>query len=145
MNKLKWCFEQKRGLEFIEPNANLSKEYIEEANDTLENMFVAKGKWRVIIAYYACYNALYSVLMKAGVKSEIHDCTIALMSILPDFEKEDIELIEALKRDRIDAQYYLKDVELKDESKIKAFVLKCKTLLNNLDIDEFRTILREEI
>ncbi|MEA2003961.1 MAG: hypothetical protein U9O53_03295 [archaeon] len=49
----------------------------------------------MITAYYACYNALYSILMKCGIKSEIHDCTIELMDFF-DFEAKDIEFITQL-------------------------------------------------
>lgn len=86
-DKIKWCLCQKRGIQLTEPKPHLSKSYMEEADEALENVFSAKGKWRTITAYYACYSALYSILMKCGIKSEIHDCTLELMHLF-DFSEE---------------------------------------------------------
>ncbi|MEK6888041.1 MAG: hypothetical protein AABX14_03795 [Candidatus Aenigmatarchaeota archaeon] len=116
---------------------------MKEADDTLENVFTAKGKWKLITAYYACYNALYSVLMKCGIKCEIHDCTIELMGML-GFDTSDIKYMIKLKEDRIQAQYYLKNIQLKDESKSKEFILKCKAVLDSLDSGKIEKI-REKI
>ena len=38
--------------------------------------------WISTTAYYARYFAFYALLQKCGIKSEIHDCTISLMSFL---------------------------------------------------------------
>ncbi|MBS3138032.1 hypothetical protein J4232_06380 [Candidatus Woesearchaeota archaeon] len=35
MDKLAWCKKQRNGLELIEPNLNLSQEYIEKAENAL--------------------------------------------------------------------------------------------------------------
>lgn len=99
-------------------------------------MIKLNGKWKVITAYYACYNALYSILMKAGVKSEIHDCTLSLMDFL-EFENHEKDFMMHLKVDRIDAQYYLKDKKLSDDKTVKQFVNKCKQILLE-DLSLFR-------
>ena len=130
--KIRWCLCQKKGIQIIGIKPHLSKSYMEEAELTLENVFPAKGKWKLITAYYACYNALYSVLMKCGIQCEIHDCTIELMDIL-GFESEKIKYMRKMKGDRIQAQYYLRDVRLDDEQKVKEFILACKVLLNDLN------------
>jgi len=145
MNKEKtsWCASQKKGIELIDIKPHLSKAYMLEADDTVDNMMNTKGKWKLITAYYACYNALYSLLMKTGIKCEIHDCTIELMGYY-SFSDDDIALIMDLKDDRINAQYYLKDVKLKDEKPIKAFVSKCKEVLETLDDTKIEKI-REEL
>ena len=70
MNKLKWCCEQKKGIELIEPNDNLCEAYFKEARETLEAISDKENKWNVIMAYYAAYNAFYALLMKAGMKCE---------------------------------------------------------------------------
>lgn len=142
-DKLKWCVEQKKGISLIELNPHLSEAYMKEADETLENVFSTKGKWKVITAYYACYNALYSLLMKAGLKCEIHDCTVELTGLF-GFEDGDIGYLKSLKKDRIDTQYHLKDIKLDDEAAVKKFVLKCKTLLNGLDSEKIEKI-REKI
>jgi len=38
MKRIIWCIKQKRGLELIEPNKNLSEAYIKKAEESLEVM-----------------------------------------------------------------------------------------------------------
>ncbi len=143
-DKIGWCMKQKRGISFIDAKPHLSDSYIREADETLDNVLVTKGKWKVITAYYACYNALYSILMKCGIKSEIHDCTIELMSLF-DFDVSDIEYIGELKQDRINVQYYLKEIRLENTDDVKRFIVKCKQILNGLssfEIEDVRESLR---
>ena len=80
--------------------------------------------------------------MKCGIKCEIHDCSLDLMELF-DFDSENIEFLKKLKGDRIQAQYHLKNIILKDESKVKKFILKCKTLLNDLDSEKIEKIRAE--
>src|SRR3989338_3388152 len=94
--KIRWCLEQRKGIQVTELKPHLSKSYMEEADSTLESVFVTKGKWKLITAYYACYNALYSILMKCGIKCEIHECSIELMALF-DFTNEDIDYMRKLK------------------------------------------------
>ena len=145
-NKLIWCMKQKKGIALIETKPHLSDSYMHEADDTLENVLVTKGKWKVITAYYACYNALYSILMKCGIRSEIHDCSIELMTLF-DFEESDIKYIRTLKQDRIQVQYYLKEICLEDENNVRMFILKCKQILNDMNsskIENARKLLESE-
>jgi len=137
--KIKWCLKQTKGIRIVELNSHLSDAYLKEADETLENMIVAKGKWKVIMAYYACYNALYSILMKTGIKCEIHDCSLELMGNF-GFSREEIDFLIGLKEDRIRAQYYLKSVVLKDEAEVKRFVIKCKSILSDLSSDKIELI-----
>ena len=144
--KIKWCCDQKRGIQLFEQKPHLSEAYMKEADETIGNMFVSSKKWKIITGYYACYNALYSILMKAGIKSEIHECTIELMDLIEGFSKEDKTFLAKLKSDRIQVQYYLKDIELKDEISVKSFLLKCKSILNEFNqqkIDNLRKIISE--
>lgn len=141
--KIKWCLKQAKGIKLTELKPHLSKSYMDEADETLENVFSAKGKWRLITAYYACYNAFYALLMKCGIRCEIHDCSLGLMSLF-DFDASEVRYLQKLKADRIQAQYYLRAVELKDESNVKEFILKCKTLLGDLNSGKIEKI-REKI
>ena len=138
-SKIKWCARQSKGLQLIEAKPHLSDAYMKEADETLENVFSATGKWKLITAYYACYNALYSLLMKCGIKCEIHDCTLELMELF-GFEALDINYIRELKEGRIQAQYYLQSLILEDEQKVKKFVLRCKTILADLDSEKIESI-----
>lgn len=138
-NKLNWCKNQKNGIELISIKEHLSKSYILEADQTLIEMLKIDGKWKVITAYYSCYNALYSILMKCGIKCEIHSCSIQLMELF-DFTKEEINILEQLKDDRIQAQYYLKEKKLEDENKVKDFISKCKLILSQLSTNQIENI-----
>lgn len=149
MKKISWCKKQKKGIKLIEPNDNLSQEYFENAEESLRvlrNIKETKSKmWIATTKYYIEYFAVYSVLMKLGIKCEIHECTIALVEFL---EKEKIiqkgvaKILERDKELRIDNQYYLKNkpVEI-DFEKLSNFLLSIKETLKKLDykkIDELR-------
>ena len=101
------------------------------------------GKWKIITAYYACYNALYALLIKAGIKCEIHDCTLELMPLF-GFTPEQQRFMKKLKQDRVDVQYYLKPMPIFDSAQIKKFVVFCKSLAEQLHEDNLNK-LREDI
>ncbi len=150
MNKISWCKKQKKGIKFIEPNDNLSEEYYQNAeeslkvlrniNETKSNMWIATAK------YYLEYFAVYSILMKIGIKSEIHDCTIALIKFL---EKECIisegisTILEKDKELRIENQYYLKnkqvDINFEQLSKFMLLIKENLEKLSDEKIAEIRT------
>ena len=141
--KICWCLEKKEGIRLIELKPHLSESYIKESEETFETLSSTKGKWRVIHAYYACYNAFYSLLMKRGIRCEIHDCTLELMGLF-DFKESEIEYLKTLKEDRKQNQYYLKSIELNDECAVGRFILSCKTKLNELNSAKIERI-REEL
>lgn len=143
VDKLTWCAKQNKGIELTDPKPHLSASYMQEADETLHNVITSTGKWKIITAYYACYHAIYSILMKSGIKCEIHDCTIEIMRLF-DFSEEEINHMKDLKEKRIQTQYYLKNIELEDINAIKRFVSKCKLLLNELNSDKITSI-REQI
>ena len=138
IKSISWCLKQNKGIKLITPNSNLSNSYVKDADNSLEAMDINKGKWKIIVAYYSCYNMLYALLMKAGIKSEIHDCTISLMNLF-GFEKNQIIFISNLKKKRINVQYYLKEERI-DVRRIKSFVLVCKEKLLNLDESKINKI-----
>ncbi|MBU0528996.1 hypothetical protein KKF86_04470, partial [bacterium] len=59
--------------------------------------------------YYSMYYSLYSILMKIGIKCEIHSCTLEFMKIMLKeyYSKEDIKTIKKAFDLRILAQYYV--------------------------------------
>ena len=134
-----WCKKQSRGISLIEQKLHLSKAYLKDAYDSLKVCSNSEGKWQVITGYYSCYNAFYSILMKCGIKCEIHDCTIKLMKLF-DFSDAEIKFLEKLKRDRIQSQYYIKDINLGDVNPVKEFILKCEEILNSLNEGEINKI-----
>ncbi|MEA2038169.1 MAG: hypothetical protein U9O94_11785 [Nanoarchaeota archaeon] len=147
MASIDWCLKVNKGIRLIEPSELKCRDYISRAEDDIKSMQTAQGHWKIITSYYACYDVLYALLMKFGIKSEIHDCSIALMNLF-SFKKEDIEFLEELKEDRIKVQYYLENITLKDENKVKLFVLSVKEIISKsqkIDIENLRNLLMEKI
>ena len=144
MTKLEWCKKQSKGIRVIEPNINVANSYLEKADEALKVMISSPSKeWKIITGYYACYNCLYALLQKIGIKCEIHSCSIALMRFF-DFEKRDIEFMENLKEKRINVQYYNRKEDLVEDNKIKDFMLKCKEILHKGNLEEIRTKIKKE-
>jgi len=109
-----WCLKQKRGIKIIDPNENLVKEYLRKATGSLNTMNAAlqinETEWIMTTAYYARYFALYALLMKLGVKSEIHDCSIAVARLLVRegiLTENLVNDISQAKEMRVDVQYYV--------------------------------------
>lgn len=132
--------QQKKGIELVEPSNNLRDAYLIKAEDALDTLKTSKSRdWQLTTAYYTIYNGLYSLLMKIGVKCEIHSCTIEFTKrFLKDhFSSQDFELIDKAFSARIDAQYYV-NRQVPDQNydlimkKTPAFLVKCK----NIVIDE---------
>lgn len=152
MKKISWCKDQAKGIKLIEPNDNLSEEYFLNAEESFKVLRsiekTQSNMWLATTKYYIEYFAVYSVLMKIGIKCEIHDCTISLIKFL---EKENIfkkGISEILKKDkqlRIDNQYYLKNRPVKiDFKNISEFLILIKESLNKLQWDNIKDI-REKI
>ncbi len=147
MPTIKWCKKQKKGIRLIEPNENLFKEYIQTAEETLDILKSIKGKSKVWLAttkYYCEYFTVYALLMKIGIKCEIHDCTISLCNLLEEMEIIPEGYTAILKEDkelRIDNQYYLKnrDVPL-DYGKMVDFVITIKNTAVKLTNDKIKEI-----
>ncbi|MBS3107347.1 hypothetical protein J4468_00350 [Candidatus Woesearchaeota archaeon] len=145
--KLEWCCSQKKGIKIIPPNNNLAKEYMQSAEETLSILQMIKGHsnmWLATTKYYCEYFAIYALLMKIGIKCEIHDCTIELCKLL---EKEDIipngfiTILEKDKELRIDNQYYLKNKKVEfNFNELRDFVLKMKDRINSLTLDDITRI-----
>lgn len=153
MVTINWCRKQKKGIKLIEPNDNLSKEYMQTAEETLDVLKSIKGKskvWLAITKYYCEYFTIYSLLMKIGIKCEIHECTIALCRLLESIgiiPKGYSIILEEDKQLRIDNQYYLKNRDVYiDYDKILEFVLTIKDINLKLTIsmiDEIREKINE--
>ena len=149
MDKIKWCAVKKEGLSLVEPNSNLANAYIKKAEEALESMRVNIIKdWKISTAYYTVYFSLYAVLMKLGVKSEIHSCTIefAKRFLKEYFEEKELDFIEDSLKARVDSQYYINRT-VPDEQynkmiqKAPKFLVKCKSILiklNEKKVNEIR-------
>src|SRR3989344_9082459 len=152
MEKIKWCIQVKDGIQLIEPNGNVANGYILKAEESLEVMHKAKGSkdWSVSTAYYTMYFSLYSILMKTGVKCEIHACTIEFMKrfLTAYFMPDECKFLSQSLQARIDTQYYV-DREVKDgfiEEMVKTapqFLAKCKDILSKIKESEIKAIRRQ--
>lgn len=141
-------FCKKSGMKLIEPNDNLSEEYFRNAEETLRITNIIKNSgsnmWLATQKYYTLYLAAYSILMKIGIKTEIHSCTIEVILFL---EKEKIidfdfsKILEKNKELRIDNQYYLKNIPVEFNSKeIAEILLKVRKIQRLLTKDKIINI-----
>jgi len=133
----------------IYPNDNLANAYLSKAEDALETMnSITSPDWRISTAYYAMYYSFYAILMRVGIKSEIHTCTIECMKVFFDnfFSEKDVELMEKARNLRVESQYYVPGVTVEaDVSEIAEaaplFVIKCRHICSRIkseDIEEIR-------
>ena len=156
MDKIKWCVLKKDGLSLIEPNSDLANAYIKKAEEALESMQVNIIKdWKISTAYYTIYFSLYAILMKIGIKCEIHSCTIefAKRFLKSFFQETELDFTEDSLKARIDSQYYI-DRTVPDEQynkmiqKSPEFLVKCKSILiklNEKKINEIRDKFKMEV
>lgn len=152
MATLDWCKKQKKGITITEPNENLCKEYLQSAEETLSILKDLNGKsnmWLATTKYYCEYFTIYALLMKLGVKSEIHECTITICQILEHehiLPKNTAKILEDDKELRIDNQYYLKNKNVPlDFTKITEFILTIKNIINTLTYDKIKEIRKKLI
>ena len=151
MKKIDWCKKKNKGIKLVKPNINLSRAYLKKSNSSLNMLTSAIEKeeidWVASTAYYAKYFAVYSLLMKVGIKCEIHDCTIELIDKVFELKKFSNQL-KYSKKDRIDLQYYISEkIETKNvikrAKKAYNYVLEMEQIINDFDkIDEIRNKLK---
>lgn len=139
MDQLEWCKRKKRGIVIIEPSENVAEDYFAKADNSLGMVSTAKSEdWKAVGLYYACYDALYALLQRAGIKCEIQECSIALMKFF-GFSDMEINFIKDLKENRKNAQYYVdRKFRVENLNKVKDFVLRCKEIFRNADFKEIR-------
>ena len=147
MDQIDWCLKQKRGIELTEPSENLRNAYLIKAEDALDTLRTSKSRdWQLTTAYYTIYHAIYALLMRLGVRCEIHSCTIefAKRFLKEHFSPEDFELMDKAFSARINSQYYVnrnvpdRNYEL-IMKKTPAFLVKCKNIiLEQQEIERIR-------
>lgn len=155
MVSIRWCLNVRNGIELIESSENMKRSYLDMAEESL-NM-IEKNKesriWTASTSYYTMYYSLYALMMKIGVKCEIHSCTIEFMrKFLTEFYSEaDVKLIQAAFDLRNDLQYYpgrftdLKKLDIVRKEAIE-FYIKTKEILikiNESQIKEVRVKIKE--
>ncbi|MFP4403505.1 MAG: hypothetical protein ACLFPJ_04090 [Candidatus Woesearchaeota archaeon] len=147
MVDINWCLKQNKGIKLITPNDNLAGEYIKNAKETLfslKNNLEDSNMWKATKKYYALYFAVYSLMMKIGIKCEIHECTIELTKYLENFNifpKDTYKLLIDNKQLRIDNQYCLKNIKVKiNYDDLFNFILSIEEKINTINIKEINKI-----
>ncbi len=148
---LKWCLKQGRGVRQVKPSDNLVRGYQQKSRNTLRSMEVNAREgileWAVSAGYYARYFAVYALLQKVGIKSEIHDCTITLFNYLfhGSISSGLVEGLKRAKEERVETQYYTSQITM-DEKKLiadaKAFVLEIEKLVDSLSHEKILNLQR---
>jgi len=145
---LKWCAKQKKGIKVVKGSINLQKAYLKKSKEALRSMEANAEKsideWVVSTSYYARYFAIYALLLRIGIKCEIHDCTIALFSYLFSGEvtSKFMEDLKQAKNDRIDAQYYTETIQINPQTltNTKEFVLSIEEIIDKLTNPKIATL-----
>ena len=113
--KIQWCLKKERGISLISPNENLAKAYVAKAKEAAEVMRALQEKspsWAMSACYYSMYYSLYAIMIKMGIKSEIHSCSITFMryALKEYFDESDVKVLERAFEARIDHQYYVRKI-----------------------------------
>ncbi|MCD4759731.1 hypothetical protein K8R33_02495 [archaeon] len=141
MKKINWCKKIKNGIKFQTPNDNLSQEYYNNSEESLKVLRsinkTNSNMWLATTKYYIEYFAVYSILMKLGIKCENHECTIEIIKFLESEGIIEKGIHKRLNKDRelrIDNQYYLKNISVNiNFDKLSDFIISIKNTLNNLN------------
>src|SRR3989338_4604189 len=148
-----FCFRKAGGLKLVDPNERLVEVYKKKSRSALNMLESAKEKkeneWILDTSYYAKYFMVYALFIKAGIKSEIHDCTIfALNSLFVEegiIDKDICDELEKSKDLRVGALYYDKDFGreeiLKRAKTAPEFCLKVESTLDKItkeDVEKVR-------
>ncbi len=151
-DNVRWCTRQARGLRLSGINENLARVYLRKSRSALNMLGAAMEKkeyeWILDTSYYAKYFAVYALFMKAGIKCEIHDCTISVLKKL--FIEEKIipyEIYDELcksKELRVGALYYNKDfgaeqIFLRAEATAD-FCLKVEEIIQNISEEDIKKV-----
>ena len=149
MVSVKWCLEQRGGLDIVEPSKTVSDSYIRMAEESIRTLPNVRDSriWTAATAYYVFYYSLYSLMIRLGVKCGIHSCSLEFMKrYLGEFYGlKDVEMMESAFGARIDLQYYsdrpVDEGRIKDASGYcKTFFIKTKDALSKLTEKQAREI-----
>jgi len=147
MDKIQWCIS--KGLSLVDPNTNLAHAYMTKAEEALQSMRVnVIRNWKISTAYYTIYFSLYAILMKIGVKCEVHACTIAFAQRFLKEHIHDIKFLKDCLQARIDSQYYIDRTVAESQYErmlqiAPEFMIMCKSILTRLPEHKIKAIRRE--
>ena len=104
-NQVKWCVNQAKkqltegrkhlGLVEVKPSMDTAKGHLEKAEHDFKSvLFMTKGgysDWAVNAAFYSMYQCMLAIIAKFGYESENQTCTVALVELLKEEGKIDID------------------------------------------------------
>ena len=150
MASIKWCCGQKEGIKLVEENDNLANSYLKMAENAIGTMNREKEynlSFAISACYYSMYYSLYAIMMKIGVKCEIHSCSLEFMDyFFRDFySEEDIKIIKKAFNLRNIAQYYPDRILDKKESDFiiynaPLFFNKSKEIMERINENDIKEI-----
>jgi len=154
MVTIEWCCRHKDGIRLIEPNENLTNGYMQKAEDALGTMNRERNYNRMFAisaCYYSMYYSLYAILMRIGIKCEIHACTIEFMKFALSgfYSEEEIKTIKKAFEARNTSQYYVDRIVADNDANFiiaqaPFFFSKSKEILSKLNEKNIKEI-REKI
>jgi len=157
-NKVRWCISKAkreletstlhRGLVEKRQDMELGKKHITKAEHNLKAaIYFEKGgfsDWSVSAFFYCIYHCFLAILRKYGYESRNQECTIAVIEMLRDEGKIDIDkkYIDALKITNIQERHegniislrenfqYSTDLDFKEKEEFKRLVELCKEIID---------------
>ena len=137
-----------RGLLKINPNIDEARKHIGKAEHNLNAISRFKeigfSDWSIAAGFYSIYHCFLAIAVKFGYESRNQTCTIALMELLKEENKINIDakFIDMLKSADIEEMQENKVIEMREdytygveisvdnETKIKDLVKACKELVD---------------
>ena len=156
MASVRWCLRQKSGIDVIEPNENMSRSYLAMAEESIKviDKMEQSRIWTATAAYYIFYYSLYALMLRLGVKCEIHSCSLAFMEEFLNslYNGKDVMMIKKAFSARVDLQYYAdrpvdEEVIAQVKRYCKEFFLRTEDLLIRIkeaQVNEIRNALLKQ-
>jgi len=157
-NKVKWCLDKAkkeleesdlhRGLVKTEEDIELANKHIIKSEHNLKAaIYFKKGgfsDWSVSAFFYCIYHCFLSILIKFGYESRNQECTIAIIEMLKEEEKIDIDkkFIDTLKITKAEEMHensiiklreefqYSTDLNFKEKEEFDKLIELCKEAIN---------------
>ncbi len=148
MVSIKWCLNQKNGLELIKPNTNMPESYLKMAEESINELSNIKSNiWTATASYYIFYYSLYALMLRIGIKCEIHSCSLEFMGkfLMNFYGAIDLDMINKAFSARIDLQYYADRPVDKIPIRLaraycKTFFIKTKEILSKITEEQIQDI-----
>lgn len=157
-NKVKWCLNKAkreleesdlhRGLVKVDENVELAKKHITKAKHNLKAaLYFEKGgflDWSASAFFYYIYHCFLAILRKFGFESRNQECTVAVIEMLKEEGKIDIDekFIDTLKIEKSEERHesniiklrenfqYSTDLDFEEKEEFNNLVELCKEAIN---------------